>query len=393
MTLPLPFGPPGPTGSAGPADAEVWSVTDLNRAIRGLIDQGALPVWLKGEVASFKPYSSGHWYFTLADGTAQVKCVMWRTWAQRTRTRPEPGAEVYCFGTAGLWEERGEFRFTASILLRSDQLGAGKAALDQVRERLARDGLLDPARKRALPRYPRAVAVVTSLEGAAVRDIVAVSRARWPAVRLVVVGTRVQGADAVDGLVRALGAVNRLGVDVCIVGRGGGASEDLGAFNDEDVCRTLAAIRVPTISAVGHETDVTLADLVADVRAATPSNAAELAVPERREVAAAVDGLSRRLAVGLTRRTRLVHERVERTADRLEAAVTARIGRDRVQLEHAAGRLDALSPLRVLQRGYAVPLGPDGNVLRTVARFAPGLAFTLRLHDGSIGARVERADG
>lgn len=387
MTLPLPFGP------AGLADAEVWSVTDLNEAVRGLIDQGAMPVWVKGEVASFKAYSSGHWYFTLQDRGAQVKCVMWRTWAQRARTRPEAGAEVYCFGTPGLWAERGEFRFTTSILLRSDQLGAGQAALERTRERLTADGLLDPARKRSLPRYPRAVAVVTSLEGAAVRDIVAVSRARWGAVRLIVVGTRVQGVDAVDGLVRALAAVNRIGVDVCIVGRGGGASEDLAAFNDERVCRALADIRVPTISAVGHETDVTLADLVADVRAATPSHAAELAVPERREVAAAADNLARRLAMGLTRRTRLVHERLARTGDRLEAAALTRMARDRFRLEHAAGRLDALSPLRVLQRGYAMPLDTGGNVLRTVSAFTPGQHFSLRVQDGIIGARVEPRDG
>jgi exodeoxyribonuclease VII large subunit len=387
VTLPLPFGP------AGLADAAVWSVTDLNQAVRGLIEQGAMPVWLRGEVASFKPYSSGHWYFTLQDGNAQVKCVMWRTWAQRARLRPDPGAEVYCFGTPGLWEERGEFRFTATVLLRSDQLGAGQAALERTRQLLAQDGLLDPARKRALPRFPRAVAVVTSLEGAAVRDIVAVARARWGAIRLIVVGTRVQGADAVTGLVRALGAVNRMGVDVCIVGRGGGAAEDLSAFNDEQVCRALAAIGVPTISAVGHETDVTLADLVADVRAATPSNAAELAIPERREVLAGVEGLARRLATGLTRRTRLAHERLARTGDRLEGAIAGRLARDRFQLERAAGRLDALSPLRVLRRGYAVPLGLDGELLRSAGDLVPDRRFVLRMHDGSVTARVERRDG
>ncbi len=387
MTLPLPFGP------AGLAEAEVWSVTDLNEAVRGLIEQGGAPVWVRGEVASFKAYSSGHWYFTLQDKGAQVKCVMWRTWAQRARTRPEPGAEAYVFGTPGLWAERGEFRFTASILLRSDQLGAGQAALERTRQRLAQDGLLDPARKRPLPRYPRTVAVVTSLEGAALRDIVAVSRARWAAVRLIVVGSRVQGGDAVLGLVRALNAVNQLGADVCIVGRGGGASEDLAAFNDERVCRALAAIAVPTISAVGHETDVTLTDLVADMRAATPSNAAELAVPERREVAGSVDGLARRLALGLTRRTRLVHERLARTGDRLEAAVTTRMAGERFRVEHAAGRLDALSPLRVLQRGYAMPLDLEGAVLRSASQFTPGRPFQLRLQDGTIGARVDGHDG
>lgn len=277
MTLPLPFGP------AGLDAAEVWSVRELNQAIRTLIEQNAAPVWVKGEVTSFKAYSSGHWYFTLQDGAAQVKCVMWRTWTQRARTRPEPGAEVYLFGTPGLWEEKGEFRFTATVVLRSDLLGAQQAELERTRLGLAQDGLLDPARKRRLPTLPRAVAVVTSLEGAAVRDIVVVARARWPGLRLILVGTRVQGVDATVSIIRALEAVNRLPVDVCIIGRGGGAREDLSAFNDEGVCRALAAVRVPTISAVGHESDVTLSDLVADVRAATPSNAAELAVPDRRQ--------------------------------------------------------------------------------------------------------------
>jgi exodeoxyribonuclease VII large subunit len=387
VTLPLPFGP------RGLADAEVWSVSDLNQSVRALIEQNCLPVWLKGEVASFKAYSSGHWYFTLQDGSSQVKCVMWRTHTLRSRARPDNGAEVYCFGAPRLWEERGEYRFAATLVLRSDQTGAGHAALEQTRAVLSSEGLLDPARKRRLPRYPRGVAVVTSLEGAAVRDIIAVARARWPSIPIIVVGTKVQGADAVPGLVRALDAVNRLRVDVCIVGRGGGAAEDLSAFNDEAVCRALAGLRVPTISAVGHETDVTLADLVADVRAATPSNAAELALPERREVAALVDGLARRLSAGLTRRTRLTHERLARSGDRLESAITARMAECRFRLEHAAGRLDALSPLRVLQRGYAVPVGSDGRVLRAVGEFPPGRPFALRVSDGQVAARVERPGG
>ncbi len=383
MTLPLPFGP------AGLDPAEVWSVSDLNQAARGLLEQNMPPVWVRGEVTSFKSYASGHWYFTLRDGNAQVRCVMWRTQAQRAKSRPEEGAEVHAFGAPGLWEEKGEFRFTATVLLRSDQLGQQQQQLEATRNALARDGLLDPSRKRPLPRYPSVLAVVTSLEGAALHDIVTVARSRWPAVRILIVGARVQGADAVPELVRALRTVNLLDADVCIVGRGGGAREDLGAFNDERVCRALAAVRMPTISAVGHESDVSLCDLVADVRAATPSNAAELAVADAREVRGAVDALALRLAGGLSRRTRLLGERLTRTADRLESGMEGAVRLHRHRLDRIGAQLDALSPLRVLERGFGVPVSAGGRVLRRRAEFTPGLHYRLRVRDGDVASRVE----
>lgn len=385
MTLPLPFGP------AGLDPAEVWSVSDLNQAARGLLEQNMPPVWVRGEVTSFKSYASGHWYFTLQDGNAQVRCVMWRTWVQRAKSKPEEGAEVHIFGTPGLWEEKGEFRFTATVLLRSDQLGQQQQQLDATRAALTRDGLLDPSRKRPLPRYPSTLAVVTSLEGAALHDIVTVARSRWPAVRILVVGARVQGGDAVTELVRALRTVNLLDADVCIVGRGGGAREDLSAFNEEKVCRALAAVKIPTISAVGHESDISLCDLVADVRAATPSNAAELAVPDQREVRGVVDGLAQRLAGGLTRRTRLLTERLARTADRLESGMEGVVRLHRHRLERIGAQLDALSPLRVLERGFAVPMSLDGRVLRRRDEFTPGLRYRLSVRDGDVPSRVEEA--
>lgn len=385
MTLPLLFGP------AGLDPAEVWSVTDLNQAARALLEQNMPPVWVRGEVTSFKKYASGHWYFTLQDGNAQVRCVMWRTWVQRAKSKPEEGAEVHVFGTPGLWEEKGEFRFTATVLLRSDQLGQQQQQLEATKAALTRDGLLDPSRKRPLPRYPTTLAVVTSLEGAALHDIVTVARSRWPAVRILVVGARVQGGDAVPELVRALRTVNLLGADVCIVGRGGGAREDLSAFNEEKVCRALAAVGIPTISAVGHESDITLCDLVADVRAATPSNAGELAVPDQREVRGSVDALAVRLAGGLSRRTRLLSERLSRTADRLESGMERAVRHQRHRLERIGAQLDALSPLRVLDRGFAVPLSVDGRVLRRRAEFTPGLRYRLSVRDGDVPSRVEEA--
>jgi exodeoxyribonuclease VII large subunit len=231
--------------------------------------------------------------------------------------------------------------------------------------------------------------VVTSPDGAALRDIVRVARQRWPAVRLLLVPTRVQGAEAGPELVRALQLVNELDCDCCIVGRGGGSKEDLAVFNDELVCRTLAKVRVPTIAAVGHETDVSLADFVADVRAATPSVAAQLALPDRAEVAATAGSLAERLSGGLSRHTRVVGERLARTADRLENAMVEVLMAHRHALERMGAQLDALSPLRVLERGYAIPVATDGTLLRGRAAFTPGRRFDLRLADGVVPARVE----
>jgi exodeoxyribonuclease VII large subunit len=268
----------------------------------------------------------------------------------------------------------------------------GDAALEfeRVKQRLQADGLFDLARKRPLPEYASTIAVVTSVDGAALRDVVTVTRARWPMARILVVGCRVQGETAPAEIVRALGIVDRLdGVDVCIVGRGGGAREDLAAFNDEMVCRAIAQSRVPVISAVGHETDVSLSDLVADHRAATPSVAAEMATADVEAVELRLDDLAARLAGGLSRRTRLAAERLERSADRMQLAVEQAHERRRATLDRLAAQLDALSPLRVLGRGYAMPTGPDGRVLKRRAEFTPGLAFDLRVSDGDVRARVE----
>ncbi|HJS48305.1 MAG TPA: exodeoxyribonuclease VII large subunit, partial [Gemmatimonadales bacterium] len=257
------------------------TVAEVTRAARGAIEAHLPPAWVKGEVQELKRYQSGHWYFTLRDPAAQVRCVMWKRDALRAGTPPEAGTEVFVHARPTVWEERGEFRLTVTDLLATEGVGLAALEVERVRRRLEADGLLDPARKRPLPGLARRIAVVTSLDGAALRDIIIVTRRRWPATELLVVGSRVQGAEAPPELARALALVNRLeGVDACIVGRGGGAKEDLSAFNDEAVCRALAAVRVPTVSAVGHETDVSLTDLVADVRAATPSAAAELLVPD-----------------------------------------------------------------------------------------------------------------
>jgi exodeoxyribonuclease VII large subunit len=313
-----------------------------------------------------------------------------KTNAGKPSPPPADGTEVFVLGKPGLYEQKGEFQLVVSRLIPTAAVGQAQQEFERVKAALQRDGLFELGRKRRLPELCGTIAVVTSPDGAALRDVVTVVRKRWPSARLIVVGARVQGDGAVEELVRALQLVNRLdGVEACIVGRGGGAREDLAAFNSEAVCRALADVRVPTISAVGHETDLSLTDLVADVRAATPSAAAELVVADQREVARLVAGLGARLAGGLARRTRLAAERLERTGDRLQCAIEDAIVERRHRLERAAAQLDALSPLRTLERGYAVPRTDDGRVLRRRADFVPGTPFTLRVADGDVRARTE----
>jgi len=373
-----------------PGGPDAWTVARVAASARSLVE-GIGQVWIKGEVSGLKSYQSGHWYFTLKDPDAQLRCVMWRSYAAKVATQPVDGTEVYVLASPTVWEERGEFRLNVVVMLPTAGIGLAQQLFERTRAALDKDGLLDPARKRPLPSIPGTIALVTSPDGAALRDMITVARRRWPAVRLLVVGAKVQGAEAEAELVRALGIVNQLeGVDLCIIGRGGGSREDLMAFNSEPVCRALAAVRVPTISAVGHETDIGLTDLVADLRAATPSAAMELALPDRVELVTRVGALSRRMATGLSRRTRLIAERLARTGDRLQVGITRRLDGPRHRLERIAAQLAALDPDRVVQRGYAIARGVDGRVIRRRADLAPGAAFRLRLADGELAAHADQ---
>jgi exodeoxyribonuclease VII large subunit len=385
MTLSLPLNIPTTTD-------DVWTVAQLSASVKRLLDGHPAPLWVRGEVVQCKVWSSGHWYFTLRDKKSQVRCCLFGMNASRAGKPPADGTEVYVLGRPGLYEEKGEFQLVVSRILPTSAVGRQQQELERVKALLQQDGLFDPTRKRRLPDYVSTIALVTSRDGAALHDIATVTRKRWPSARLLVVAAKVQGDGAADELVRALRLVNRLpDIDVCIVGRGGGAREDLAAFNSEAVCRALASVRVPTISAVGHEVDISLTDLVADMRAATPSAAAELAVPDRREVLRLVDDLAVRLASGLSGRTRLVAERLARMGDRLQARVEAVLDGKRNRLEQLALQLEALSPLKVLARGYAVPVAPDGRVLKRQGDFLPDAEFLLRVVDGSVRARVESA--
>jgi exodeoxyribonuclease VII large subunit len=315
---------------------------------------------------------------------------MWKMYSGRAGQPPGDGTEVFVLAKPTLYEEKGEFQLVVTRIIPTAAIGRAQQELERVKAALERDGLFDVARKRRVPSYASTIVMVTSPDGAALRDVVTVTRKRWPCARLLVVRTRVQGDGAVQGLVHALKLVNRIpNLDLCIIGRGGGGREDLAAFNSEPVCRALAEVRVPTISAVGHETDISLTDLVADLRAATPSAAAELAVADRRDVLRLVDDLSVRLASGLISRTRLAAERLARNQDRLHAGIERAVKSHQTVADRLAAQLDALSPLRVLARGYAVAQGEDGRVLKRQADFVKNEIFRLRVSDGNVSARVE----
>jgi exodeoxyribonuclease VII large subunit len=377
---------------AGISPEGAWTVADVTRRARAVVEAGLPALWVKGEVSGFKKYGSGHWYFTLRDKIAQLRCVMWSRDNQRLPAAPADGMQVFAFGVPTVWEERGEFRLTVRHLLSTEAGGLWQVAFEKAKAALARDGLLDPTRKRPVPAFPRRIAVVTSPDGAALRDIVAVISRRWPNVDLLLVPTRVQGEGADREVCAALALLDRIPrLDLAIVGRGGGSKEDLWTFNSERVARAVAAVPVPVISAVGHETDITLCDLVADHRAATPSAAAAAAVPDRLELLSHLDHQSRALARALLAPTRRVAERLDRGGDRLVSGVTRQMERSGSRMSEAAARLDALSPLRVLERGYAVARDATGHVLRRVAQLPVGLSFRLRVSDGEVAARVDEA--
>jgi exodeoxyribonuclease VII large subunit len=367
-----------------------WSVSQVTQWARQAIEGGFGTIWVEGEVSGFKAYPSGHWYFGLRDAKAQLRCVMFRRDSQGVTRPPDEGARIYCFGQPSVWEDRGEFRLTVRRLLSTAEGGDWKLALERARAALERDGLLDATRKRPLPSFPSRIAVVTSPDGAALRDIVTVLARRWPLAEVIVVGAIVQGDGAERSLRAALARLKRIeGLDLAIVGRGGGSREDLWAFNLESVARAVAAVPVPTVSAVGHEIDVTLCDLVADLRAPTPSAAAEAVVPDRGEVLARLEQLGRRSALGLERRTRYADERLARASDRLSAVIGQQLERRGARLAELGAQLDALSPLRVLERGYAVARDRAGRVLSRAVDLPAGQHFQLRVRDGEVPAVVD----
>ena len=365
------------------------SVGALTNLAREVVEGAFVPLWVRGEVTDFKAHRNGHWYFCLRDASAQVRCVVWNTQQYRIPAPPDEGMQVLAFGRLTVYPSRGDMRFIVSKMAAEGD-GLWRKALDVAIARLQADGLLAPERKRPLARFPRRVAIVTSPDGAALRDIIAVARRRCPWVELVVVPAKVQGEGAIEELVSAIERASRWkDCDTVIVGRGGGARDDLWAFNDERVARALASCPVPTISAVGHEVDITLCDLVADLRAATPSAAAEAAVPVLEDMRAALEGATVALRSALERSLLDARARLARVARDVGRNARISVERRRTQLKIVTARLDALSPLSTLARGYAVARDPEGKTLSSVNDFAVDERFTLLVRDGEVQARAE----
>ncbi|MEC7946132.1 MAG: exodeoxyribonuclease VII large subunit [Myxococcota bacterium] len=386
----------------------VLTVSQLTRAISEALASGVGPCRVEGEVASFTAARSGHWYFDLKDEGAVLSCVMFRG---RNRTLPAPprvGDRIVVAGALDVYAPRGRYNLIVRTLARA---GAGdlQARLEALKRKLAAEGLFDPSRKRPLPSIPRGIGVVTSATGAALHDILKVLRRRFPGVPVYLAASRVQGSEAPREIIAAIALLNaHAKADVLIVGRGGGSQEDLMAFNDESVARAIAASGIPVVSAVGHEVDVSIADLVADARAATPSHAAELVVPEREGLLLVLDDLDLRLRNGVARllaqrRDRLgtlvlrhprrqiadARQRVAQHAGDLRRTWVHDQRRRHVAVRGAAGRLEALSPVAVLGRGYAVALH-EGRAVKDPTALQEGAELEVRLHAGSVDATVTR---
>ena len=392
----------------------VWSVSELTRQIKDLLDgESSLQhIYVRGELSNYKIYPSGHHYFTIKDEEATLKAVMFRREASRLRFRPESGMKVIALGRITVYPRDGVYQLYATELV-PDGVGDLHAAFEQLKAKLAEEGLFDRDHKKALPPYPERIAVITSSAGAAVRDVIRVATKRYPVAKLIVMPVRVQGAEAPPEIVSAIRYANRWKVaDLIITGRGGGSIEDLWAFNDERVARAIYESEIPVISAVGHEPDVTIADYVADLRAATPSNGAELAVPDQSELHASLLAARKQMLSVLLARVDTGRERLEQlrqrrvltdpgayVADRrlaldhaaalLQASFRSSVSDKRGRLAQDVAALDAMSPLKVLGRGYAIAETEEGRILRSRKDAAPGQRLRLKLADGDVGCRVE----
>ncbi len=394
--------PPRPEGRArrpasrsdepGLSPESAISVAALTLATRDIIEGAVEPLWIRGEVVGLKEHRKGHWYFTLKDENAQIRCVMWATDARRALAAPDEGMTIIALGKLSVYAARGELQLRV-LRIESSGDGLWRKAFEKVHKKLEAEGLFAPERKRPLPLLPSCIALVTSTDGAALHDVVSVVRRRCPITRVVVAHATVQGEDAPKSIVIALHRVARWGqADVVILGRGGGSREDLWAFNDERVVRAAAGMPIPVISAVGHEVDVTLCDLAADHRAATPSAAAEAAVPRLADLVRQVKHLGTDLREAALAQVESARERLAEAGVAVARAASHRVERGRLALEGIAGRLHALSPLATIARGYAVLTDEKGAPVTTATALEPGDAFVARVRDGRIHARTERTE-
>ncbi len=391
----------------------IYSVSELTAELKALLENTFTGVWVEGEISNFKHHTSGHMYFTLKDDRGQLRGVMFRGSNRGLQFRPEDGLAVIVFGNVTIYEPRGEYQVYVEYM-EPKGLGALQLAFEQLKTRLEAEGLFDPARKRPIPLLPKKIGLVTSPSGAAIRDILQIIHRRFANVQVLIFPVRVQGEGAAAEIVEGIESLNKRGdLDVLIVARGGGSIEDLWAFNEEVVARAIYVSQTPVISAVGHETDFTIADFVADVRAPTPSAAAELVISRKAELSQRVDDLFSRLVShmryraersgerlrSLERHLRLLSplERVKRQRERLrdgalalQSSMSHRLALWRGDLRTAAARLDSLSPLAILARGYSVCRRlPDLSILTRAASVAEGERVEVLLHQGGLICRVE----
>lgn len=392
---------------------QVLSISQVNAYIQSIMDRDGLlnSVAVRGEISNYKVYPSGHHYFTLKDDGAALKCVMFRGNATRLRFRPDNGMQVLAMGKISVYPRDGAYQLYCTGLV-LDGVGDLYAAFEQLKTKLAAEGLFDPAHKKPLPQYPKTIGIVTSSAGAAVHDMLRILNKRYPLTKVRLLPVRVQGAEAPTEIAAAIAYANhhRL-ADLLIVGRGGGSIEDLWAFNDERVAYAIYHSQIPVISAVGHEPDVTISDFVADLRAATPSNAAELAVPDQDALRQMLDTMSNAMATALGRQLKVSRQQLhmlaaspalqspqgyldqrrkaaELLSARLIAAQTKSVSKYRQRFLGNAAKLDALSPLKVLTRGYAMVQTGEGTLLRSAKQAKPGDSLDITLTDGVLNATV-----
>jgi exodeoxyribonuclease VII large subunit len=371
------------------------SVADVAERTRALVENRLPPVWIRGEITDFKRHKNGQWYFCLRDRVSQVKCVVWSKDQRRIPAAPDDGMQVVLFGQVTVFPARTELQVKVTRI-EAEGDGLWRKAMDLTLGRLRAEGLLDAARKRPLPRYPKRIAVVTSRDAAALRDIIAVIRKRNPAVEVVLCQTKVQGDGAAREIAAAIDRVSRWsGADILIVGRGGGGKEDLWAFNDERVARAVAASPIPVVSAVGHEVDMTVCDAVADVRAPTPSAAGSMSCIATVDMQRAIAHAARDLSTALQSRVHRSRQDLVRARSEMVYLAERAIVDKRAAVTSAAARLNALSPLATLARGYVVARDANGRTLSRVSHFTRGQTFELLLQDGKLDATadVSRAEG
>lgn len=392
---------------------EVLSITQLNEYIRGRMDTDPLltQVAVRGEISNYKLYPSGHHYFTLKDESSALKCVMFKGNAVRLRFRPENGMKIIAMGRVTVFPRDGAYQLYCAAMA-MDGIGDLYAAFEQLKKKLEAQGLFDPTHKKPLPKYPGTIGIITSSAGAAVHDMLRILRKRYPLTRVRLLPVRVQGAEAPGEIAAAIGYANHYKLaDLLIVGRGGGSIEDLWAFNDERVAQAIYASNIPVISAVGHEPDVTISDFVADLRAATPSNAAELAVPDQDALRQNLDAMSTAMAVALNRQLKAARQHLNTLAqspvlrnptgyiqqqgkglellkNRLISAQNQAINQKKQRYIAAVSKLDAMSPLKVLTRGYSMAQTSAGEVLRSVHQVELRERVSIRLTDGILSATV-----